>query len=234
MKAHRRPSLLPALLAAPLLLGLAGGWPIFCAGAPPVATAPSPAAQQFYGQILGDWVGTQVCRVNGAEPTTSYFHLVITRAAENTFQEAYTFYRIDRKTGALGRSGTQSLVSTIQSNGVIRQSCRGSGTVLIDYKPKDQSFEVKGEAWFTARGRLESELTGKIAIKGMPLNLGKNGKVRKATTAWSLEEDALTGEMRVETAFRALLITRRYGFDIQFRAQRGNDVQVVASRVPAS
>src|SRR5262249_34761052 len=160
-------------------------------------------AQQFYTQVLGDWVGAQVSRVNDAEPTTGYFQLVITRVDGDTFQETYTFYRIDRATGRLERSGTQSLISTIQTNGVIRQSCRGSATVLIDYEPKDQSFEVRGEAQFSTPGRLGSELAGKISGKGMPMNLGKSGKIRKATAWWTLENNALTGEMRVETAFRA-------------------------------
>src|SRR5205807_9804534 len=94
---------------------------------------------------------------------------------------------------------------------------------------KNQSFEATGEAQFRGPDLLQAELTGKIAVAGMPLNLGKNGKLRKVTATWSLQDELLIGRMSVEAAFRALLITRRYRFESQFRAQRGSDVQAVAS-----
>ena len=52
--------------------------------------------------------------------------------------------------------------------------------------------------------------------------------------AFTLQEakDALTGQMRAETSFRALFITRRYCFETQFHARRGANVQIVAGRAP--
>jgi hypothetical protein len=204
------------------------------AGLADAPTAPPTAAQQFYTRALGDWVGTMVSRLNGAEPATGYFHLVITRVDPNTFREEYTFYRLHPKTGVLERSGTQSVLSTIESSAVIHQTCRGSGTVLIDFQPKDQSFEAEGLAHFTGPDHLEAEAKGKIAVDGLPLNLGKHGQLRKATATWSLEEDQLIGQTRVETSFRALLFARRFWIETQLRAQRGANIQTVAGRVPAS
>ena len=162
MKISRHTSLFAVLVAAPILLGLAGRRAVFSSPLAPDATARRTAAQQFYTRVLGQWVGTTVSRLDTAEPVTGYFHLLITRVDENTFREEYTFYRIHPKTGVLERSGTQSDLSTIASDGVIHRTSRGSGTVLIDFKPKNQSFEASGEARFTGADRLEAEATGKI------------------------------------------------------------------------
>ena len=126
-------------------------------------------------------MGTTISRVNGAEPVTGYFHLVVSRVNENTFREEYTFYRVLPQTGALELSNTQFDLSTVSSDGTIHRTCWGSGTVLIDFKPKSQSFQATGEGRLTGVDHLEAEVQGKIAIAGLPLNLGKNGKVRKAT-----------------------------------------------------
>jgi hypothetical protein len=234
MKVFPRTSLFAALLAVPLLLCLTGRRAVLSSGLAGDATAPLTTAQQFYTRVLGHWVGTTVSRLDTADPVTGYFHLLITRVDENSFGEEYTFYRLHPKTGVLERSGTQSDLSTIASNGVIRRTCRGSGTVLIDFKPKNQSFEASGEVHFAGPDRLEAEVKGKIAVDGMPLNLGKRGKLRKATATWSLADDTLTGQTHVETSFRALFFAKRYRIETQLRAQRGANVQIVAGRAPAS
>ena len=64
----------------------------------------------------------------------------------------------------------------------------------------------------------------------MPMNLGKNGKLRKVTAAWSLENGELIGRVGAEAAFRAVVITKRYHFETQFQAQRGSDLQALAGR----
>jgi hypothetical protein len=190
-------------------------------------------AHQFYVRVLGDWVGTAVSRLGGAEPTMAYFHLVFSRLDANTFREEFTFYRIHPQTGVLAPSGTQSVLSAIGADAVIRQSCRGSGTVLIDMQPKNESFEARGEARMTGPELLQAEAEGRIAVDGMPLNLGKNGKLRKATASWSLQDDKLTGVSRVETSFRGLILVKRFRMETQLRAERGSDVRAVAGRAPA-
>ncbi len=234
MRAVRRPSLFAALLIAPLFLCLAGRRAVRSASLPGDASAPLTVAQQFYTRVLGDWVGTAVSRLDGADPATTYFHLLITRVDENTFREEYTFYRIHPKKGALERSGSQSVLSTIDSGAIIHQTCRGSGTILIDFEAKNESFEASGQAHFTGPAHLEAEVKGKIAVDGMPLNLGKNGKLRKATAAWSLEDDQLIGQTHVETSFRVFLIAKRFLIETQLRAQRGANLRTVAGQAPAS
>jgi hypothetical protein len=234
MRVVRCPSLFAALLVAPLLLCLAGRRTALPSGlAGDAATSPT-AAQQFYTRVLGDWVGTAVSRLDGADPATTYFHLLITRVDENTFREEYTFYRIHPKKGVLERSGIQSVLSTIDSGAVIHQTCRGSGTILIDFEAKNESFEASGQAHFTGPGHLEAEVKGKIAVDGMPLNLGKNGKLQKATASWSFEDDQLIGQTHVETSFRALFFAKRFRIETQLHAHRGANIQTVAGQAPAS
>ncbi len=234
MKTSRLTYLSVALLSAPLALSAAGVGAGLCAELPDRPASHPPAAQQFFARVVGQWVGTTTSRLDGAEPVTGYFHLVVTRVDDTTFREEYTFYRIHPKTGALECSGTQTDLSTIEGDGMVHRTCKGSGTVLIDYKPKNQSFEAAGEAHIASPDHLEAEVKGKIAVDGMPLNLGKNGKLRKATATWSIEDGKLVGQTQVETSFRALLFTKRYRIKTELRAQRGTSVQMVAGRVPAS
>jgi hypothetical protein len=164
---------------------------------------------------------------------TGYFHLAVTRVDANAFREEFLFYRVLPNTVVLEISGTQSYLSTIASSGAIQRTCRGSGTILIDAKPKNQSFEAGGEVHCTGPDRLEAEVQGKIAVDGMPLNSGKNGKLRNATAIFSLEDDKLIGQMRFEASFRVLFFSKRYRIESQLRGQRGDNVQVVAGRSPA-
>src|SRR5579884_2557219 len=105
MKVDRCTSRCAALLAAPLMLCLAG--PQAACSAEPAfdATAHLTAAQQFYTQVLGHWVGTMVTRVNGKEPVTGYFHLIVTRVDANTFREEYIFYRVHPQTAGTREAG---------------------------------------------------------------------------------------------------------------------------------
>ena len=238
MNVSRRPSLCAALLAAALLLCPNGSRAIFCSGLTGNATTPPTAAQQFYARVLGDWVGTTVSRLDGAKPVKGYFHLLITRVDENTIREDYTFYRVQSKTagsseaGGLETSGTESDLSTMESNGAIRRTAQGSGTVLIDFKPKNQSFEASGAAHFTDPDHLEVGVEGKIAVDGMPLGLGKHGKLQKATATWSLEEGKLIGQTQFQASFHVLFFAKRYRIEVQLRAERGTNFQTIAGRVP--
>jgi hypothetical protein len=238
MKVSRRPSLVAALLAAPLLLCLAVSRGAFCSGLAEASASPPTAAQQFYTRVLGDWVGTTVTRLDGARPVTGYFHLIITRVDENTIREEYTFYRVPPKTagtpqaGGLETSGTESDLSTMESDGTIHRTVQGSGTILIDFKPKKQSFEASGAAHLTSPDRLEAAVKGKIAVDGMPLGLGKHGKLQKATATWSLEEGKLIGQTQFEASFHVLFLARRYRVQIQLRGERGNNFQTLAGRGP--
>jgi hypothetical protein len=233
MNGFRHLSRFAALLAALLLLGLDGRRAVFCSGLAGDANDPLAAARQFYARVLGNWVGTTVSRVNDDAPVTGYFHLVVSRVDENTFREEYLFYRVLPTTGALERSGTRTYLSTIASDGAIRRTSRGSGTILVNSIPRNQSFEASGEVYFTGPDRLESKAQGKIAVEGLPWNAGKNGKLRKATATVALEEEKLIGRMRFEASFRVLFFRKRFRIESQLRGQRGNNVQVVAGRVAA-
>lgn len=220
------------LLAAAVLAGAAGRMPARAAGVTEDPSAQSTAVQQFYERVLGHWVGTTVSRTDGEAPVTGYFHAVIERVDAGAFREEYIQYRVLPKTGALERAGTQSFRSTIESSGVIRRTYQGSGTVLMDSKPRKQSFEARGEMHSAGPNQLAAEAQGKIAVAGLPFNAGKNGKLQKASATLALEGDELVGQTRFDAVFRVLLFKKRYRMDIELRGRRGADVQAVVNRGP--
>ena len=55
-----------------------------------------------------------------------------------------------------------------------------------------------------------------------------------STASLSLEGDKLIGETRFEASFRVLFFSKRYQIEIKLRGQRGDNVQTIAGRAPAS
>lgn len=217
----------PTLLLILAPLGAVGQAPRVAADRPPPAHA---AAEGFYARMLGDWVGVSVSRVQGQEPSTSYFHLTVSRSDPRTFREQYTYYRRDPKTGALAPSGTQTNLAVLEANEQIRCTASADGTILVDYKPKKQSWQTTGVGRCDGPDRFQADVSGKISVDGMPLGLGKRGRIRSARATWSISGAALLGRTEVESRFRAFVISKSYRVVSEMRAERGRDIHAFAGR----
>jgi hypothetical protein len=114
----------------------------------------------------------------------------------------------------------------------VRRTCEGKGTILIDFKPKRQTWNATGMLSSASADRIAITVSGKVTVDGLPLRLGRRGQLRRGTGNWRLEGDRLVGQTRAETVFRALFISKRFHVDTDLSAQRGTDVKALVGRSP--
>ena len=69
-------------------------------------------------------------------------------------------------------------------------------------------------------GSLEGQGSGAISVGGMPLGLGKNGKVSEYTSTWALHNGILTIRERLRVTFRILFLEKHYDIVDHFKAER--------------
>jgi hypothetical protein len=203
------------LIASPAAASTLGGAPV----------------ERFYERILGDWVGTSVARLQGQEPATTYFHLEITRPNARTFREQFTFFRRNSKTGVLERSGSQTSEAVLEPDGQIRCTASATGTILIDFKPKKQRWQASGAGQCEGTDSFVAQVTGQISVDGMPLGLGKNGRIRKARATWTVKGPSLLGRTEVDSRFRALFLSKSFQLVSELRAERGRDIRAYVARL---
>jgi hypothetical protein len=214
----------PAVLGAAL---------IFTAVGATTAQAPSAApagSERFFAMLAGEWVGTAEQRVNDQEPLRRYFHLVVRRRDAGTFETGFHYYRPNPKTGVLEEAGSERGTSTLDADGTVRRSLQGTGTVLIDYRPKPESHSATGHARARAGGGLEGEASGTIDVQGLPFGLGRHGTIESAREEWTVADGALSGRTAIVARFRALFTSRRFKVETTCRAERGADVTAYAAR----
>lgn len=197
------------------------------------AAAPGSAARdggQFLAGLVGDWIGTVQQQVDGKPPLVRYFRLSVRRQGAQAFETRFRYYRPNPKTGLLEEAGSEQGTSVLEPDGTVSRRLEGAGSVLVDYRPKPESYTATGRAHLTAEGRLEGEASGTIRVGGMPFGLGEHGKIEKAREEWTLRDGALSGRTVIVARFRALFTTRRFKVETICRAQRGTDVAALVAQ----
>jgi len=102
--------------------------------------------------------------------------------------------------------------------------------VLFDNEPKLESHSATGRARATAAGTLAGEASGTIRVEGLPLGIGRRGKIERIREEWTVKGDCLTGSTAFVARFRAFLLTKRFNVETTCSAKRGSDVAALASR----
>jgi hypothetical protein len=177
----------------------------------------------FMRSIVGEWVGICEQSTDGEQADDKYFHVVITQVGENTFNGQFEYYRLDQKTGDTLRAGDTSIAITANANGSLSSIISGKGTVLVQKSPKNQRHEFT-ETLVYADGKLRGEGKGTIKVDGMPLGIGKTGKIQQSVSQWSLENGMLKVSQNVRVGFRALIFSKTFDLAANYTARRGSDL----------
>jgi hypothetical protein len=199
------------------------------AAAAPVE-APAAPTERFLAGLVGSWVGTARQLVDDGDPVTRYFRLLVRRQDARTFETRFRYYRPNPQTGKLEEAGHDRSTSVLQPDGSLRRRLNGSGTVLVQYRPKPERHRAAGRARATSADRLEGDATGTIQVEGLPFGLGRHGQIESAREEWRLRDGLLTGRTAIVARFRALLTTRRFRIETVCTARRGADVKALAAR----
>ncbi|HOM72499.1 MAG TPA: hypothetical protein PLP86_09655, partial [Armatimonadota bacterium] len=196
--------------------------------------APGQDARSFFKSIVGSWIGTCEQSTDGEKAENKYFQAVIKQIDGNTFQGEFEYYRLDTKTGSVVPVGQSSFLTTIKPDGTVQNKITGKGTVLVNYKPKDQKHDLSEVLTCIDGSSFQGKGTGTVSVSGMPLGLGKNGKVSDATSNWSLKNGVLSIDQNLKVGFKALFIKKSFKMTAHYTAKRGTNVASIIPKAQAA
>lgn len=196
-------------------------------------------ARAFFRSLAGEWVGTCEQTTDGKSPDNKYFHAVVKQLDNNIFESRFEYYRFDPKSRTAVRAGEAVITTTVGPDGIARSKATGQCTVLVDNQPKSQKHEVNEVLSFAGNNSMQGQGIGTIKVSGMPLGLGKNGKIDNAVTTWSLDSGVMTVHQTLKAGFKALFFKKSFMIVAHYSAKHGSDVvnlmkknmQVTAGRV---
>ena len=200
-----------------------------------IVSAQSPSSQtarDLMKSAVGDWIGTCDQTTDGDETESKYFHAKVRQTDECAFRTEFGYYRADPGTGAPVRAGSATMISTIRPDGTVKNSVTGEGSMYVFDQLKPQKHEYAEEIRPTAEGTMEGSGSGTLRVEGMPLGLGKKGKIRDAKTFWSVKNGVLAIRQTLKATFKALIFSKSFRFEAQYTAKRGSDVASLITKGP--
>jgi hypothetical protein len=185
-------------------------------------------ARAFLQSITGEWIG--ICRqsTNGERAEDKYFHATIKQMDPNTFDTKFDYYRLEN--GSPLHIGTSSVTTIIGPDGTASNKIKGQGIVLVENKPKQQQHDLLEIIKLTGDNRLEGNGSGSISVSGMPLGIGKNGKIKNSKSEWTLADDVLTIHQTIKATFKILFFGKSFDVVAHYTATRGSDVAGLMNR----
>lgn len=178
----------------------------------------------FFKNIVGEWIGTCEQSTDGKKADNKYFHALVKQIDTNTFSTTFDYYRIDKKTNMPIRIGDTIVTTTIGADGMAKSKITGKGIMLVNDKPKNQQHELQETLTLAGSGNLQGQGNGKISVSGMPLGLGKNGKIGSSKSDWSLSNGVLSIRQTISAGFKALFFKKTFNVAANYTARRGSNV----------
>jgi hypothetical protein len=179
----------------------------------------------FFRRITGDWIGVCQQTTDGEKADDKYFHVAIKKMGDSVFESRFEYYRLDPKTGAPVRAGESLVTTTIGSDGLACSKIMGKGTVMVYNAMKTQQHVISETAGADGPNSVRSSGKGTVSVSGMPLGLGKNGKVNSTKSVWTLSDDeSLSIRQTLKIGFRALIIGKSFSMTADYKAKKGTDV----------
>lgn len=186
------------------------------------------AIGEFFHGIVGEWVGVCKQSTDSKSADDKYFHIVITDTGSGHYTAKFEYYRVNDD-GTLARIGTSNFTATISSDRQATTRIIGNGELLVDNKAKKQEHDLTESLTSINSETVEARGSGSLKVLGMPLGLGKLGKVRDDQSTWSLSGGTLSIHQSLSIVFRALCFSKGFKVDADYSAVRGSDI---SSQIP--
>ena len=181
--------------------------------------------RDFINPLIGEWIGVYEQFTDGKKAGTNYFHAIIKQSGPDTYQTVFEYYRLDEKTGAPVPVGESIMNTTVASDGTATNNIIGKGEVAIDSKTtKPEQHDLSEVLRVSPSVGLQGSGSGRISVSGMPLGLGKNGKVTDYHSDWTMQNGALMITQELKVKFRLLLFSKSFVITAKFTGNRGSDI----------
>lgn len=191
--------------------------------AQPVAQAND--VRGFIHRLTGEWIGADEQYADGKKADTKYFHAVIKQLDQNTYQTIFEYYRLDKQTGAPIKVGESIMTTRMSPDGTAINQIVGEGEVLIDPNTsKPEQHNLSEVLRVSPVGGLDGRGSGRIKVSGMPLGMGKNGKVNNYHSIWIMNAEKLKISQDLNVKFKVLFFNKSFHFASVFIGNRGSDI----------
>lgn len=184
---------------------------------------------EFFKSMTGDWIGTCKQSTDGKQADDKYFHASVKQIGPNIYETKFEYYRLNSKTGEMVRAGGSTVTTTISQDGQAKSRITGNGQILVNNSPKNQKHDLMETLSFNNEG-LQGNGTGTLSVSGMPMGLGKNGKVRNDKSIWSINDGILTIRQSLDVSFRAIFFSKSFSVVANYTAKRGTNVACLAGK----
>jgi len=199
----------------------------------PASCTPPPDVAQFFRAVIGEWVGVCKQSTDNEAAEEKYFRATIKEVSPGSFQAHFDYFRTDCN-GTLLQIGASEVTATLCGNGATGRIV-GNGEVTVERKVRKQEHDITETMVSTASGLVTAKGSGSLKVAGMPLGLGKLGKVKDDQSTWSLSNGTLTVHQSMNVVFRALFVSKSFKVDASYTAVRGSDVSTLLSKkIPAT
>ena|GEM_PF-2384574 len=196
------------------------------------AEKPVCAITEFFRGITGEWVGVCKQTTEGEVAEDKYFRACIRESSANCFEARFEYYRCDAA-GALVSIGGSDVKVAVSSDCTAVGRVVGDGEVLVDKKPKKQEHDLTEALTWLSQDQLQARGTGSLKVYGMPLGLGKLGKVRDDQSAWKVTNGALNIKQSLSIVFKALCFSKSFTIEANYAAVRGSEVSSIVPKQTA-
>ncbi len=221
---------MPRVLLLAIVLAL-----ILSRASVPAEQPPAPVAcsgiAEFFRSVKGEWIGVCKQSTDDDKADDKYFRAVIKESSPCLFEAHFDYYRADGK-GGVTHIGSSNVTTNITPTGATGRIV-GNGEVLVDQKVKKQEHDLTEVLALKAPGIVTAQGSGSLKVFGMPLGLGKLGKVKDDQSSWCLADGTLTVRQSMNIVFRALFVSKSFKVDACYTAVRGSDVATLLPK-PAS
>lgn len=185
----------------------------------------SSGIESFFESLPGDWVGCVAESTDEKLAGTKYFHAVTRQLSADIYESVFTYYRLDDKTGAPVLAGASGMATKIDAAGTATNTLTGKGDIMVDVNSwKPETHELTEILRTSPTGGVQGTGSGSISVTGMPLGLGRKGKVRGYSSTWSVSNGVLKISQQFDVTFRVLLFRKSFTVTVDYTATRGSDI----------
>lgn len=179
----------------------------------------SSGIESFFAKLPGDWVGTVSQSTDGKFADTKYFHAVVKQLSPDIFETVFTFYKLDKKTGAPVLAGLSGMETKIDTAGTATNILTGKGDLQVDAKTwKPETHEMTELLRTSPVGGLLGTGSGSITVGG------RNGEVQGYSSTWLLNNDVLKISQRFKVKFQVFVFSKSFTITADYTAIRGSDL----------
>jgi len=192
------------------------------------ANTPPGSIREFIHGLVGEWVGSYEESTDGEKADNRYFRAVIRQSGPDSYEAVFNYYKPDPQTGALMKIGCSTVNTKLSPDGTATNTITGDGQVRVESgRLKPERHQLCEVLCLSPAGAVQGRGNGRIQVSGIPMGLGKNGRMVDYCSTWSKSNGLLKMSRQFKARFKVLGISKSYDIKAEFTARPGSNLNEV-------